>query len=202
LPLRLRRPIQTIHDYRNQLNALELLKTYLDQPGAIIFAEGGHQLKGKVADRYNLGPSPTLVVWSTPPGQSELQAILDNVAPRQIAWFGLPTANDQIDGFIRRLSGLVRFAIKNRQGLIYIPELASATAQQEVTIEKGLSWLAARGNIHIQQESQGHITVSLGGSRDLGLLPALESDLNYLLKETAAFRAYCDRTDLQILLSG
>jgi single-stranded-DNA-specific exonuclease len=193
---------RSIQDLRDQLDPLAALGPWLARPEAAIFAEGELDpvLRGRAVDRYHVEAAATLVLWSLPPGRTELQALLDSADPRQVVWLGVNTAADQLTPFLTRLSGLVRYALKNRAGQITLPELVAATGQRERTLRKGLAWLTARGHITCQLDDTLVITLTPGAPPDPAALPALERDLNYLLQETAAFRAYCQKADLQTLV--
>jgi hypothetical protein len=171
----------------------------LSAPETLIFAEGEHPYRQIAVDRNHLIASSNLIIWSIPPGRDELQSILDTVAPRQVIWFGIDAGEDQSTPFLTRLTGLVRFAIKSRQGQATVPELAAATAQRVRTVKSGLAWLAARGFINAEVTGT-QVRLSSGGNADPELAVQLEKEITYLLSETAAFRAYCQKTDLNILL--
>ena len=200
LPLHVQRPIQTIQDERGQLDPEGILRPLLEKPDTLIYAEGEHDWRSQSADRCHLAPAASLVFWSAPPGRAELRDILDQVAPRQVTWFGVATSSDQAQPFLTRLTGLVRFALKERAGRITLPELAAATAQREGTVRLGLAWLEARGHIRLQPDGEAGFQVSAGGSPDMAASARIESDLAYMLQETAAFRAFCQQADLRLLL--
>ncbi len=199
IPLHQQRPIKKILDHRNELDPTDSLKPWLAEPDTLIFAEGGNTSPKTAVNRSHLSAAANLVIWSIPPGRDELQAILDIVAPQQVFWFGGNSGDDQFTPFLTRLTGLVRFAIKSRQGQATILDLAAATAQRERTVKAGLAWLAARGFIKAEIDEL-QVWLSSGGTADPDQASRLEKDITYLLGETAAFRNYCQKTDLKLLL--
>ncbi len=199
IPMRQQRPLKQILDHRNELDPNDALKPWLAAPDTLIFAEGGNTYPQSSVDRSHLSAAANLVIWSIPPGRDELQAVLDTVAPHQVIWFGVNSGDDQLTPFLTRLTGLVRFAIKSRHGKATILELAAATAQREKTVKAGLAWLAARGFINTEIDEM-QVCLSSGGKANADQASQLEKDITYLLGETAAFRNYCQKTDLNLLL--
>jgi single-stranded-DNA-specific exonuclease len=199
LPLRSQRPIQTIQDERHQLDPLASLRRMLEKPDTLVYAEGEHSLPDRAVDRCHLSPAANLIFWSVPPGRSELLAILDQVAPRQVTWFGIATTPDKPETFLNRLSGLVRFALKQRAGRVVVSDLSTATGQREQTVRLGLAWLAARGHITIQPDGENELQIYAGGAPDPAAAARIERDLVFMLQETTAFRAFCQKVDLRLL---
>jgi single-stranded-DNA-specific exonuclease len=201
IPLRSRRPIQSVQDYRNLLDPDKELGQIQPSSQLLVFAEG--EAKAKGVDRFHLVPAQTLVVWTCPPGWNELRQLLETVAPVNILWFGTPCSTDQPVAFRNRLSGLLQYLINQRQGRALISALAAATTQREITVLKGLRWLEARGSISIHPEDTGVYLVTAGSRPDAQSAVQNEKEVSYLLNETSAFRAFCanEQTDLLKLCS-
>ena len=200
LPFSSKRRPQEIQDYRDELDPQPLLEPFFSQNNALVYAEGEIPFRKKAVDRYHLAASEILVFWSIPPGRAELQFILDEVLPHQVTWFGVSTSTEQITPFLTRLGGLVRFALNNRGGQVTLSELAAATGQRDITIRKGLAWLAAQGLIALTEVDPIRISLAAAGLPDPARSTALKSELTFLLQETAAFRTFCRKVDLQLLL--
>lgn len=201
LPLRPVRIPLALEDLRGEIDPVTTLSPLRALADACVYAEGEHNLAGETFDRYHTAPATHLLLWTVPPGRAELRSLLERVAPKKIHWFGVPTSSDQPLPFLTRLSGLVRFALKNRQGQVTIPELAAATAQRDRTVRAGLAWLAARGHLTFQSEDNISLLLGPGGAVSLEQAAQLEKDLAYLLQETAAFRVYCQKANLLSLLA-
>ena len=199
ISLHKQRPVQHIEDHRNELDPSSSLAAWINEPNTILFAEGDHPYRHSAVDRNHLVAAQNLVIYSIPPGRDELQAILDTVAPQQVIWFGINPGDDQFSPFVTRLTGLVRYAIKSRQGQTTISELAAATAQRDRTVAAGLAWLAARGYV-TAEITDTQVQLSTGGNANPDFTNQLEKDVTYLLRETAAFRAYCQKIDLKLLI--
>ncbi len=199
IPLRKQRMVQHILDHRHEIDPGKEIAPWLIEPDTLVFAEGENPFRNIAVDRNHLFPAKNLVVWSAPPGRDELQVILDTVAPQQVIWFGVNPGTDQVTPFLTRLTGLVRYAIKSRQGQAAMPELAAAMAQREKNIRAGIAWLEARGYITVETK-ENLLQLSTGGKSLPDLADQLDKDIAYLLQETAAFRAYCQKIDLRLLI--
>jgi len=189
-------PTLEIVDYRNEVNPLGRL----DELGnVLIWWEGDATLQGKT--RLELSPANTLAIWTSPASSAILHAALEIVKPTKIVLFAGGSELDTFDLFVKKLAGLVKYALSARKGVIRLERLAAATAQREITIRAGLDWLAARGQINITDETDGTITLAAGSGQASADLPALSEHLAAHLRETAAYRAFYRRADPARLLA-
>ncbi len=106
-----------------------------------------------------------------------------------------------IDSLITRLVGLIKFLLAHREGVINISALAAATAQREVTVQAGLDWLSARGQISITVGADGTMTLAAGTGQTRPDADAIRARLIALLRETAAYRAFYRRAEAANLMS-
>jgi single-stranded-DNA-specific exonuclease len=178
-------------DFRNLEDPETALQQLQLEKDLIIWSEGEMPPPGKAGvDRYHLQIAGTLVIWNIPPGRQELKEAVQSVIPRRVALFSANPGSDQPGELLKRLAGLVRFSLKNRQGTIAIPSLAAALGQRESTVRCGLDWLVARGFVHRLSATDQTIQFAEGGQPDQTRAAALEAEIRYLLQETAAFRSY------------
>jgi len=68
-------------------------------------------------------------------------------------------------------------------------------------VQAGLAWLASRGHISYRSTGDEGLILSAGGPSDPALATQHERDLLFLLQESAAFRAYCQKAELSTLLN-
>ena len=188
-------PAIQVIDFRGQPHPLARLRQLLDHGKVVVWGEAeALDLLGKqgipVRDRYSLGPASELAIWTAPPGRSELTSALESVSPSCIYLFGVGPSSEPWEAFLRRLSGLAKFAVNTKSGLTTISRLAAATAHREATVRKGLAWLEAGGHIQVSEKNEGQLELRTGE----GLLKPdsarIEKQLKEMLEETAAFRRY------------
>jgi hypothetical protein len=160
------------------------------------------QARAEVAgqDRYELGPSKGLAIWTTPPGPGELRAVLEGVSPETVYLFGVDPGLDHPQRFLRRLAGLTRQALNANEGRVDVSVLAAATAQREPTVRIGLAWLAARGHVAVLGEDGDEVHLAVGSRTVSADLSRIAAQLGELLEETAAYRAYFARADREKLV--
>lgn len=163
--------------------------------------------------RYELKPSRVLIIWTTPPGPTELQTVLEKVSPTTVHLFGMDPGLDHPGTFLKRLAGLTRYALSSNRGRVNISTLAAATAQRETTVRQGIAWLAARGHLVVlNNDEEGDETQlaegnHVGGEPGFGKavtahLPRIAAQLKALLEETAAYRAHFGRAEKDTLISS
>lgn len=132
-----------------------------------------------------------LAVWTAPPGPAEWRAVLARVQPETVYLFALDPGLDTLEPFIRRLAGLVKYAIHHKGGLVSAGELAAATAHRAITVRAGLDWLAARGSIALEAAEGDILRVTASPAPPAAASNGGEAErLRALLAETAAYRAY------------
>lgn len=164
------------------------LQAVLDQyPDALIWSEGG--MKGGV-DRYHLRPAGTLVVWSSPPGTDEWALALEQAQPNTVILIGFDPEWDTPETFLKRLAGLVKYALANKGGQAGLSELAAAMAHREAVIEMGLLWLSADGQIRLERGEDGLYQISQPGIADVEKKQSVFEKLKASLAETKAYRKY------------
>lgn len=194
-PIEVRIPVVEILDYRHADNALELLKSL--PAGTVVWAEGKDKKQIGGLDRYGLMKSEALAIWTMPPGPEELHLVLEKVKPQRVFLFASNPGLDDLESFLERLAGLVKFIISRHGGRTSYTELAAATAQKETAVRKGIGWLAKSGNVKVENESKSGIILTLG----VGESPEVhQEEIESLLVETTAYRTYFQKADSKSLI--
>jgi single-stranded-DNA-specific exonuclease len=182
-------------DYRQEGHPLVILQQLTAGREVQVWCEGEAVQKlsavgipGRV--RHELAACPTLAIWTTPPGPVELQAALERVVPEVVYVFAVDPETADQHAFLKRLAGLVIYALNHRGGQADLAILAAATAQSEITVWKGLGWLAAHGDIAIISEENGRLKFSPGNKAKANEIEQVTEALKALLAETAAYRTY------------
>jgi hypothetical protein len=203
-PVEVRGPELETSDWRLELDRLNSLNQEV-----LIWAEGADRSKGK--SRFELHPAEEFAIYSTPPSPADLRAALDRVKPKKIYVFAVsplagssPSTPRITDEFLTRLSGMAKYAINNRGGRVSIQELASATAQRERAIRIGLEWLAAGGHVAVTGDADaGAVRLSAGtGELNQYLQKELYIAAKGILEETAAYRQYFSRANLESIIES
>ncbi|MBI5951707.1 MAG: single-stranded-DNA-specific exonuclease RecJ [Chloroflexi bacterium] len=172
-----------IIDCRLNVRRLESLKV-----GTLIWAEGADKPKGQ--SRFELQPSDEFAIYTAPPSPAELRKALETVQPKTVYIFAVPPAEEKTDDFLKRLSGVCKYAINQRGGKATIHELTAAMASRESAVETGLQWLAAGGHLSVTVD-EDEVTLSAEkGEVNQYLQKELYVALKGVLNETAAYRKY------------
>jgi single-stranded-DNA-specific exonuclease len=183
-------------DYRNIQEPLKVLKSLIQQPSIIVWAEGQEKKTTGGRDRNELESADALILWTIPPSPDELRAALAKVHPRTIYLFAVTDPVELPERFIGRLAGLLKYAINQRGGKVSFSELETGTAQRTATVRKGVKWLASQGEIDILMEQEDDLVVNIGSSfKDPAEASRLWAEIQSLLAETAAYREYFKRAE-------
>lgn len=191
-------PALEVIDYREEAEPLTALAQL--PPSYQLWREGDLSGPPPGAPRQALQPAPALVVWTAPPGPVEFRAALRAVQPQRVYLFGQPAGATDLESFLKRLAGLVKYALANTGGQVELTALAAALAHRESTVHKGLEWLAAQGHITLVDEQAGKVTLAAGTGMKAAAWPPIATQLQALLDETAAYRAYFASAEAALLV--
>jgi hypothetical protein len=198
--IHMRRSTLSVIDQRGLAHPLPVLQQMLAETGAQVWAEG--EAKEKLAaaqipaaDRTGLVTVETLVIWSTPPGRTELQAALEASHPRSVVLFGVDPSENSAEAFLRRLAGLGKFTVDKLSGQAPLSRLAGAVAQREACVRLGLQWLHSRGMFSISWIDAGIVQFSPGGETNQKRADELLFQLKTLVEEVSAYRVFFHQAD-------
>lgn len=150
-------------------------------------------------NRLELRPSKTLVVVNCPPNMLTLTRAFLTVNPETLILAGDISNSDSPKNFIDKLRKMVNFARNNNSGLVDVDRMAAAIGQREATVDIGLRWLAAKGEITMIEHPDTSTLIEWGGERNTKLAEVYYSQLIFLLKETYKFRKWYHQLDAKKL---
>jgi single-stranded-DNA-specific exonuclease len=200
-PELVRRAHLEVIDCRGDADPLARLQDFGD---VIIWREGDTPADDqRYRQRHELSSAPALAIWTTPPGQRELQSAIRAVNPETVILFGLDPGLREYKGFLREFVGVVTHILKTRGGQVSLVELAAGLAHCESTVHIALRWLEAKGDIDITSDDGRTLqlvraTQTADGGRQQELLAGLKNMLN----ETAAYRNHFRRADKDRLIEA
>jgi single-stranded-DNA-specific exonuclease len=183
--------VAAVTDCRKESRPHEALARLLAEEGVQIWSEASHKAEVGGRDRQQLEPAPTLVIWTTPPGPAELAAALERVNPEELYLFAKDPGVDRAEVFLKRLVGLAKHSLAQKDGLASVAALAAATGQREATVRAGLSWLVARGDIAVSDQEEDLVRlVEERGEANRAEVDKGAQRVRELLAETAAYRSH------------
>lgn len=199
-------------DFRKASHPMMALNELLRAPGQDlrIWAEAGAaaqlrqtlpaEFRSCVSTRLELLPAARLLIWTCPAGRSELLRTLQDVRPGWVALFAVDPGLDELDPFLKRLAGLVRYALQSAEGRVSLSHLASGMAHRSLAVRLGLDWLVASGHITIQNQDGEALILSKGANANPQAAGQIANDLRLLLEEVAAYRRYYSSVESELLL--
>jgi hypothetical protein len=154
------------------------------------------------APRDGLHPATVLVIWTTPCGRPELDAVLEAVAPQKVVLFAVDpeTGTAPAPAFLQRLAGLAKFALGKRAGRVTLDQLCGASAQREAAVRLGLQALAARGLFRCAYLPGGEIQLEPAAPNPSADITPLLAQIQVVLAETAAYRRFFQSAGAQRVL--
>ena len=193
-PVTVTAPAIQVVDHRGVPDPVRLLEALRAAGEVAVWAEGYPPGGSPGLRRDQLEPAPALVIWTPPPGPRELQAALEQTSPEAVHLFGVAGEGTEPARFVQRLAGLIKYTLRNKQGIAELEQLAAASAQRAGAVREGIHMLAARGDVQILEEGDTAIRLTQGDGQLRPELDAVQARLGALLQETAAYRAYFART--------
>lgn len=196
-------PVQ-VRDYR-AIDRPEAVLASLAADGEIqVWAEADIPAGVESRNRRQLIPGRRLAVWTLPPGPRELRAVVDKVGAEEVILFGHDPGMDEAGAFLQRLAGVVKFVLKAKEGELDLEAAAAATAQRISTVQAGLDWLAAQGQIVVmdRQDDLWRLARGLGhlDQQDAQKADVARARLDALLVETGAYRSYLLRAPVEAVV--
>jgi single-stranded-DNA-specific exonuclease len=200
-PVEIKNQKPELVDYRNIQDPTTLLPDFRNQPSTLVWAEADAKKEVGGKDRNELEPCDNLIIWTIPPSPRELKFAIETIKPKIITLVCAHPFLEITDAFMARLTGLMKYALSQREGKITYDELAAGTAQRRITVEQGFHWLVSSGKITLLKQENDVLWVAPGKTiNDLGGAAQLRQEVQVLLSETAAYRAYFKRADKDTLL--
>jgi single-stranded-DNA-specific exonuclease len=199
-------------DYRHEPDPRAILEALRAQEEVLVWCEGPEQAIVRGRTRLELAPASALAIWTAPAGRAELLAALERVSPATVYLFALDPGLDTPETFLRRLTGLVKYALNSAGGRAALAAFAAATAQRGTTVRRGLAWLQARGILASVREAGDALQLSATSPPDdreagqqfspvsTAAAAASAAQLEALLAETAAYRAFFRQAGKDTLL--
>lgn len=143
-----------------------------------------------VTTRFDVRPAPALAIWTAPPGRAELAQMIAATGAREFFVITQHTPGTTPEAFLRRLAGLVNYALSRYGGEVSVLRLAAATAQRQAAVRQGLEWMAARGELTLSWQDADVAHISAGGMARPAVIEPLQDALRRVLAETRAFHDY------------
>jgi single-stranded-DNA-specific exonuclease len=192
-----------VEDHRNASDSISIIQGLFSKgPNEIYWA--GRKDPRIDLPQYEPGqPKKGLILATIPPTRGELLRIVEQNMPETIFLFGiLPSPPDQMQPFLEYLGGLIKFVIREKNGVVKLNQFEFLTGQTSTTVVAGLKWLAAHGDIGLSFIENEEIKLKSPGIWDPVKLEKVERELIGLLNETRAFRSYYLRADPGSLLQN
>ena len=183
-----------VRDYRTVEGEQDALRVLRDEGQVQVWAEGITPPGVESRTRGELEAGSRLAIWTLPPGPRELQRALDAARPTDLILFGRDAGLDKATPFLERLAGAAQFALRSREGWVDLEAAAARLGHRVATVQTGLEWLAAGGQVRLLQRAGGRWHLAPGtGRADPEAVRSARQRLGDLLIETAAYRAYFRR---------
>jgi single-stranded-DNA-specific exonuclease len=201
-------PLWQVQDWRGQ----EIPLAQLPVPAqSCWYAEGVRLESGSpqipFAPRTNLQgvvKGQPLVLWSIPPSPEILHWLVDTVQPSSIHLCGQQSSDDSVDGLLRQLASMCKYALAHQE-LLNVGRMAARLGATEAIVRYGLLWLEQRGLIKIEEwDPSGAPVDSMriaagNGVRQTENANQLRLDLAEQLAEVRAYRRFFLRAKISEL---
>ena len=184
-------PTIEVCDYREASSPEAVLRGLVAVGDVQVWAEGHTPSAIEAHTRHDLSPCQRLAVWTVPPGPRQWQAGLIRAQPDEIILFAQDPGLDEREAFLRELAGLVKFALRARQGEVDIERAAARLGHRTSTIAAGLEHLEATGILAIvKREDESWQIAPATEQLDAQRAQVTADRLDRHLDETSAFRQY------------
>jgi hypothetical protein len=151
----------------------------------------------KFCDRTSIVDMQHLILWQMPPSAKVFQEILSRNSGCNIYLLGTDASEcDEPSGFLKRMYGLIRYAVNKKDGQIEGEKLAAKLGASKMSVALGLTVLR-RVNLIDWFSEDGCIFLELLGAADREADELAEyKQLSNSLTTTKEFRAWCSSARL------
>lgn len=192
-------------DLRAHQAPLDVLRraTQKLQEDLLVFAESMKPVpQVGFTNRIDLRKANHLILWQYPPNKEVFESILETVSPTNIYLIGKRDEDfDDPVAFLKRLYGLVRYAVNKKEGVIQGELITSLMASDKLAVALGLSVLR-KANLVDWFAEEGIINLDLLGGTSFELKDCPEyTQLKQRVKEIMSFRNWCSEShpkDIQL----
>jgi len=185
----------TWKDLRDHDRPIDIVNRAMQKLGAkvAVFGESCTLLDDvKFGDRTSVQNKEHIIIWQIPPSAKIFQEILAKNANSQIYLLGADQSDcDEAANFLKRLFGVIKFAVNKRDGQIEGEKLSALMGASKMSVALGLTILR-KVNVIDWFTEDGCIYLDLLGNpeREAEDLPEYKQLLNGL-QATKEFRLWC-----------
>lgn len=192
---------QIWRDLRRNERPEDLLRRGADKLGSrlSIFAEACTVPKGyRFLDRLTLSPTRHLMFWQFPPSNQVFKDILDRTSAEHVYLIGsTPFEIDEPALYLKRLYGLVRYAVNQKDGKVEAEKLIALMGSTKLSLALALAvlkrvhlidWFAEDGIINL--DCLGHAEGAFDDCPEF-------QQLALSLDEARTFRNWCSETPVK-----
>lgn len=174
-----------------------LIEIQARETDLMIWGENAAVESVAMRNRLELSPATSLVIWSTPPGPSQLHQACQKVAPQRIYVFDQPPSANFLPPVLESLQN----ALDHQEGWVSVSSLAAAAAQTETTIRTLLELFTAQGQLILVASRADQLQFQRGGTPAPGdSIARQRTALQSLTEETQAYRRYYAHAPLDTLI--
>ncbi len=199
----IRSQMTTWKDLRDFDNKSEVLKKAAERLGNdyLLFSETINKAGDlNVSDRTTLQQTGNLIIWQYPPSSNVLKEVLDKVKPKTVFVVGQPDdVSDDASVFLKRLLGLIKYAVNNKDGQVEGDKLAALMGTSKMAIALALTLLR---KIHVIDwfAEEGCLFLDLIGQPESAAENHPEfRQLSDSLQQVKKFRQWMSETSLKEL---
>ncbi|NMC47463.1 MAG: single-stranded-DNA-specific exonuclease RecJ [Chloroflexi bacterium] len=191
----------TILDHRHLNNSLPDLLQVCSSGKALCWGEHITIAQVQAHNRLELEPHSLLVLLHMPPHATVLRSILAIVQPHTMALFNLPQEAMNPRIFLQTLVGMLKYALREKQGIISPEQYAAMLGVPSSMIEIGLHLLQAGGQIKVEVRGKEKRIISTGDTLpDMSARVHWQTLLLQAFSEMAAFQRFLLRLSPEQIL--
>lgn len=167
--------------------------------GVAIYGESCLRIPGiTFADRTNIGQAKHLLLWQYPPSLKIFRELFSQGTVKEVYLVGgVEQEQDDAKAFLKKLLGLVRFAVNQKEGKVHGEKLAVALGTTKMCVALGLTMLNKMGVLEWFAED-GTIYLDITG--EASEKPENITEFRQLansLKEVSEFRTWLKESEFK-----
>lgn len=167
-----------------------------------VWQEGANLSPLAGVDRFQIVPAESLAIWTIPASWNDLTEVLDSANPEEVYLFAVSAEPSRPADLLKRLLGLIQYAVEKYDGCITEEKMAGLTALPESIVQLGVDIILSRSLFTLASRQGNLLKFDKGDGRPINGSQDLEEDFIRAVAEVNAFRKIFQRASLEEIIKN
>ncbi len=165
-----------------------------------VWQEGTNLSPMEGTDRFQIAQARVLIIWTTPANWEDLLEVLDAANPEEVYLFACPAEPSRPADLLKRLLGLIQYAVEMYDGCITVEKMAALTTLPKIVVQLGIDLILSRSLFSLSSRNGSQWRFEKGDGSLSSASQDLEEDFIRAVIEVNAFREIFRQAGLEDII--